>query len=104
MKDRPLHADIPIFSTEKFHTSGLASIDRIVEVESVDVVILSGGLRQGLRNGMVCEVLRENREIGEIILVDVKLDIAAGLITQLEESVSIRPGDWASIKAFKFNG
>lgn len=66
-----------------------------------DIVLLGAGYEAGLRQGMVFNVVREGREIAEIILVDLRPRASAGLIMQLAPDQAIRPGDTATVKTLK---
>ncbi len=95
--------DIPAFVLEGIYPAGPTTVSRVVEMDSTDVVVLSEGLRRGLRTGMICQVAQGDQAIGEIILVEVLPHAAVGLITKLAEAVSIQPGDRVAVKTLKFN-
>ncbi|MSU64860.1 MAG: hypothetical protein EXS38_01875 [Opitutus sp.] len=74
----------------------------IVEANRVaDLVLLDGGFDVGLRPGMVCRVMRDNSEIAEILLVELRPTCSAALIMALTPKQSIRAGDLARIKILK---
>ena len=76
----------------------------VVAVESgakADVVVLDGGYQAGLRSGMVCRVVRDTAEVGEVLLVEVRPSVSAALILSLAPRQSVRPGDAAAVKLFK---
>ena len=66
-----------------------------------DLVMLSGGLNAGLRQGMVCRITRGTTEVAEILLVDLRRTCSSALILNLAPKQSIRAGDLASIKVLK---
>ena len=103
VKARSLYAGTPTFLSEEAYCTGSVMIDRVVEIDDMDIVVLSGGLRRGLRSGMVCAVVRREKRVGEIILVEVTPNMAAGLIMELDDSISIQSGDCAMVKTYKFN-
>ena len=75
---------------------------RVIDTEITDVVLLKDGLRRGLRTGMQCSVTREGRPIGELILVDVRPEAAAALITQLNAGSFIQAGDTVTPNSLRF--
>lgn len=93
--------DDPAFVTEPLHPGGQARVFGVADAGDADVVILDHGLNQGFRIGMVCRVSRGGRNIGEIILVEVRDDRAAGLILALQENFSIQSGDTARIQTLQ---
>ena len=92
----------PLFVSNSLFPSGRSVVFGIAECTKADVVLLDNGQDQGFRTGMLCEILREEQVIGEIILVEVRTDRAAGLITQLEPGSVIHFGDTARIKTVQF--
>lgn len=92
----------PLFVTMPLHPSGRSVVFGIAESGPADVVLLDNGQDQGFRTGMLCEITRDGQPVGEIILVEVRTDRAAGLITQLESGRVIRFGDKARIKTVQF--
>lgn len=73
----------------------------VIPTLAADVVILDGGLEQGLRLGMVCRVTRGVRSIGELIIIESRSDRSAGLILELVEDSTIQAGDIARIKTLQ---
>jgi hypothetical protein len=70
-----------------------------VEAGSVaDLVVLDAGFDGGLRQGMLCRLVRE---IGEVILVALRPAVSAALITRLAGDQAVRPGDVALLKLLK---
>lgn len=88
----------PLFVESTLFPSGRTIVFGVAETENADIVLLDNGLDQGFRTGMICEVLNAVGKVGEIILVDVRTDRAAALITQLENDRLIRFGDAVRIK------
>ncbi len=82
----------------------VAPAGKVISVQPTrvaDLVLLEGGFDAGLRQGMVCRVTRENSEIAEILLVELRPTCSAALITALTHNQSIRSGDLARIKILK---
>jgi hypothetical protein len=82
-----------------------ASEAEVVAVQpagSADLVLLSQGYDFGLRQGMVCRLVRRNSEIAEVLLVEMRPSCSAALILNVAARQSIRPGDVATIKVSKF--
>ncbi len=67
---------------------------RILDVNrEMQVAVISGGARSGMKAGMVFHVLREDRAIGRLRLVDVRDTIAGGLVEQMEKGGFPEVGD-----------
>ena len=76
----------------------------VVAVQSTrvaDLVLLGSGFEAGLRQGMVCRIIRGTTEIAEVLLVDLRPTCSAALIVGVAPRQSIRPGDVARIKVLK---
>ena len=79
----------------------------VVEVVSVqpsrvaDIVFLGRGFDSGLRQGMVCRIMRGTSEVAEVLLVDLRPSVSAALIVSVSPKQSIRVGDTANIKVLK---
>ena len=88
----------PRFVDEPLHAPHAAPVREVLSELAADVVILDGGLAQGLRRGMVCAVRRDARPVGELLLIESRGTRAAALILDLARGASIRPGDIAKVK------
>jgi len=78
--------------------AGLAYDDitrlRVLEVNrEMKVVVISGGLRAGMKVGMTFSVLREDEVLGLVRIIDVREHIAGGLIEQVEKGRFPQVGD-----------
>jgi hypothetical protein len=89
---RATNPNRPYWVDESLEPSGRASITRIVEGKA-DVVLLDGGLYQGFRNGVVCNVQRKGLPVAQMIVVASEEHRAAALITAQPNTVIITPGD-----------
>jgi len=96
-------SETPEFAMSSILPSGEAVVFGVTENKAADIVILDNGLDQGFRVGMVCEIIRQERLIGTIILVAVEADRAAGLIINLQPDNTITFGDVARIKTVQFS-
>ncbi len=96
-----LRADVPEFVRESIYSPNAAPVAEVIPTAAADLVILSGGLQQGLRLGMVCRVVRGFEAIGEIIIIESSSDRAAALILELSENSFIQTGDVARIKTLQ---
>ena len=94
-------ADMPSFLKESLHSPNAAPVAAVVTSSAADVVVLAGGLEQGLRLGMVCRVVRGLQPVGEIIIIESRSDQAAALILELPENSFIQAGDVARIKTLQ---
>lgn len=96
-----VRAEVPAFVKESLYSSNAASVVEVVPTLAADVVLLNGGLKQGLRLGMVCRVTRGNLPIGELIIIESRSDRSAGLILELVEDFTLQAGDIARIKTIQ---
>ena len=94
-------AEVPGFVKESLYSPNAAPVSKIVPTLAADVVILDGGLEQGIRLGMVCRVSRGFQVVGELIIIESKSDRSAGLILELSEDSFIQAGDVARIKTLQ---
>jgi hypothetical protein len=84
-----------------------ASVVPTIEVAAIqqnrvaDLVMLSHGYDAGLRQGMVCRVIRGQAEVAEVILVDLRLQTSVALILKVSANESIRARDVIAPKVFK---
>lgn len=78
-------------------SSSLASA-RILEVnESLQMVVLDVGANRGVRVGMPLIILRGNRMVAELRVVEVRPKISGALIEKVENNVTIKAGDTAQV-------
>ena len=94
-------AEVPGFIKESLYSPNSAPIAEVIPSLAADVVILDGGLEQGIRLGMVCRVNRGFFEVGELIIIESHSDRSAGLILELSEDSFIQKGDIARIKTLQ---
>lgn len=95
-------AQQPAFLSQSLKPTARAEVVEIRPAANVDVVYLDGGLDQGFRVGMECQIVSDSQLIAEIVLVEVRSHISAGLILELHPEQGIRPGDSARIKTLSF--
>lgn len=95
------HGEVPAFVKESLYSPNAAPVAEVVPTLAADVVILDGGLEQGIRLGMVCRVTRGPLSIGELIIIESRSDRSAGLILELVEDSTIQAGDLARIKTLQ---
>ena len=91
-ENRPEYVDQPLRSSSQ------AEVLSVLAAKSMDVVLLDGGYDQGFRSGMRCRVIGDDKQTGELILVEVRRNHSAALIIELSESYTIQEGDIARIK------
>ena len=94
-------AEIPTFVQSPLHSSNVALVSEVLSTLSEDVVLLKGGLEQGLRLGMVCSISRGMQSIGELVIIESRSLDAAGLILKLNKGSTIQTGDIAQIKTLQ---
>jgi hypothetical protein len=96
-----VRAGVPAFVKESIYTPNAATVSAVVPSLAADVVVLDGGLAQGLRLGMVCRVTRGTQSIGELIIIESRSDRAAGLILELVDDSILQAGDIARVKTLQ---
>ncbi len=96
-----VHGEVPAFVKESLYSPNAAPVAEVVPTLAADVVLLDGGLEQGIRLGMVCRVTRGLHSIGELIIIESRSDRSAGLILDLVEDSTIQAGDIARIKTLQ---
>ena len=96
-----VHGEVPAFVKESLYSPNAATVAKVTPMLAADVVILDGGLEQGIRLGMVCRVTRGLRSVGELIIIESRSDQSAGLILELVKDSTIQAGDIARIKTIQ---
>jgi hypothetical protein len=96
-----VHGEVPAFVEESLYSPNAAPVAEVMPTLAADVVLLDGGLEQGIRRGMVCRVSRGQRSIGELVIIESRSDRAAGLILKLVGDSIIQAGDMARIKTIQ---
>ncbi|MGB0334168.1 MAG: hypothetical protein ACPGGN_02275 [Opitutales bacterium] len=96
-----VHGEEPAFVEESLYSPNAAPVAEVMPTLAADVVLLDGGLEQGIRRGMVCRVSRGQRSIGELVIIESRSDRAAGLILKLVGDSIIQAGDMARIKTIQ---
>lgn len=96
-----MRAEVPAFIKESIYSPNAATVSAVVSSLAADVVILDGGLEQGMRIGMVCRINRGTASIGELIIIESRSDRSAGLILELVDDSTIQAGDIARVKTLQ---
>lgn len=96
-----VRAEVPAFVKESIYSPNAATVSTVVSSLAADVVILDGGLEQGMRLGMVCRIHRGAQSIGELIIIESRSDRSAGLILELVDDSTIQAGDIARVKTLQ---
>ena len=93
-------ANVPEFVHASIYGSNMAKVLKVETGLSADLVLLDGGLEQGLSRGMVCTVERDIQSIsiGELIIIESQNDGSAALILDLTNNSTIQAGDSIRIK------
>ena len=94
-------ANVPAFVSESIYSSNKAKVSMVDSNLAADLVILDGGLEQGLRLGMVCRVERGEQSIGELIIIESGSNCSAALILNLTDNLTIQSGDNVRINTLK---
>ena len=93
--------EVPAFVNESIYSSNTAVVSVVESTYAADLVVLEGGLENGLRLGMVCRVLRDTKLVGELIIIESRSDRSAGLILSLTDGFILRAGDVAHVKTLQ---
>ena len=96
-----VRAEVPAFVKESIYSPNAATVSTVAPALAADVVILDGGLEQGMRLGMVCRVSRGALSIGELIIIESRSDRSAALILELVDDSTIQAGDIARVKTLQ---
>ena len=96
-----VHGEVPAFVKESLYSPNAATVAKVTPMLAADVVILDGGLEQGMRLGMVCRVTRGLQSVGELIIIESRSDQSSGLILELVKDSTIQAGDIAQIKTIQ---
>ena len=96
-----VRAEVPAFVKESIYSPNAATVSTVVPALAADLVILDGGLEQGMRFGMVCRVSRGTLPIGELIIIESRSDRSAALIIELVDDSTIQAGDIARVKTLQ---
>ena len=96
-----VNGEVPAFVKESLYSPNAATVAKVTPMLAADVVILDGGLEQGIRLGMVCRVTRGLQSVGELIIIESRSDQSAGLILELVKDSTIQAGDIARIKTIE---
>ena len=96
-----VQGEVPAFVKESLYSSNAATVAKVTPTLAADVVMLDGGLGQGIRLGMVCRVTRGLQSVGELIIIESRSDQSAGLILELVKDSTIQAGDIARIKTIQ---
>ncbi|MGJ8649350.1 MAG: hypothetical protein ACSHX4_03215 [Opitutaceae bacterium] len=96
-----VRAEVPAFVKESLYSPYAAPVASVVPTLAADVVIIDGGLEQGLRLGMVCSISRGLSSIGELIIIESQSGRSAGLILELVDDSTIQAGDIARVKTIQ---
>ena len=81
--------------------AGEAMVMAVHPTRIADLVMLDAGFEAGLRPGMICHIMRGDREIAEVILVQIRPNHSAALIANIGPRQAIRVGDSARIKLLR---
>lgn len=97
-----LDESLPSFIFQPVYASNEGSVYGVYEARHADLVLLQGGFDSGFRTGMVCRVADGEADVGELMLVEVRNNCAAGIILHLESGKIIEEGHSVRIKTVKF--
>jgi hypothetical protein len=78
---------------------GKAPVVAVVYARSTDLVVLDGGHDRGFRPGTVCNVSRDGRAFGAVVIAEAGLHRSVALILSLDSSAQITSGDLVTPRA-----
>jgi hypothetical protein len=78
---------------------GKAPVVAVASARATDLVILDGGHDRGFRPGTVCNVSRNGRAFGAVVIAEAGLHRSVALILSLETSAGILAGDLVTPRA-----
>jgi hypothetical protein len=101
-----LHASLsrvnPAFVEESLTPSGRTYVLEVAVTAQADIVLLANGLDQNFRTGALCEAIRGESVVAELVLVAVTDTHAAALIVSASDDVILVPGDFIKLKTVQF--
>lgn len=96
-----LSAGRPAFVNQPLGSSYSSKILSVESLLAADLVLLDGGLRDGLQPGMLCEVSRGSQQIGQIVIIEASSTRSAALITSKMQYSTFKSGDLARVQTIK---
>ena len=78
---------------------GKAPVVAVVSARATDLVVLDGGHDRGFRPGTVCNVSRDGRAFGAVVIAEAGLHRSVALILSLDNSAGIIAGDLVTLRA-----
>ena len=97
-----LSAERPAFVNQPLSPSYSSNILSVESLLAADIVLLDGGLRDGLQPGMLCEVSRGTQQIGQIVIIEASSTRSAALITLKMQHSTFKSGDLARVQTIKY--
>ena len=78
---------------------GKAPVVAVITARATDLVVLDGGHDRGFRSGTVCNVSRDGRAFGAVVIAEAGRHRSVALILSLDASAQISSGDLVSPRA-----
>ena len=78
---------------------GRAPVVAVVSARSTDLVVLAAGHDRGFRPGTVCNVSRDGRAFGALVIAEAGLHRSVALILSLDNPAGIIAGDLVTPRA-----
>ena len=78
---------------------GKAPVVAVISARATDLVVLDGGHDRGFRPGTVCNVSRDGRAFGAVVIAEAGLRRSVALILSLDPSAAITAGDLVTLRA-----
>jgi len=74
-------------------------VSSIVRAGAADLIVLDGGQAEGWRQGMTATIERDGATIAQVRVAELRRDRSVALITFLEPTSTILPGDRVVVNA-----
>ncbi len=95
-------SDRPAFVGQVLQASGRATVATVQPGPTADIVVLTAGLDQDIRPGMLALVERAGVTVGEVVVVESRPGTAAALVVSATEGQTVRAGDTLRLKTTRF--
>jgi hypothetical protein len=78
---------------------GKAPVVAVVSARATDLVVLGAGHDRGFRPGTICNVSRDGRALGAVVIAEAGLSRSVALILSLDAQTGILAGDLVTPRA-----
>jgi hypothetical protein len=89
----------PVRALGAAEADGKAPVVAVVTARTTDLVVLGAGHDRGFRPGTICNVSRDGRPFGAVVIAEAGLHRSVALILSLDNPTGILAGDLVSPRA-----